>query len=331
VHAITAPGEPPLLYDLSRAVGEFAATNDCTVHLVLENDDNRANLLDPLADPPLAKYRAQWNDDYHHAWHVLLTSEKAGYYQDYAENPARQIARVLSSGFAYQGEHSAHRGHARGEASGSLPPLAFVNFLQNHDQIGNRPLGERLVTQVDELPLTAALAITLLAPMPPLLFMGEEWGATSPFPFFCDFPEPLASAVRKGRREEFKPAYAALGDAIPDPLAEDTFRTAVLDWDARASPAGRQRLGLVRELLALRQREITPHLARTRFGAAQQHDRVLQAQWSFGDGHSLFLLANLSDAATEQPAPARAGRPIWGGEPASTLPPWAVFWSIGGG
>jgi malto-oligosyltrehalose trehalohydrolase len=332
VHAIGAPGEPPLLDDLSRAAGEFAAADHRTIHLVLENDDNRASLLDPLADPPLGKYRAQWNDDYHHAWHVLLTGEQGGYYRDYAENPAGEIARILSSGFAYQGEHSAHRGgRTRGEASGSLPPLAFVNFLQNHDQIGNRPLGERLVTQVDELPLTAALAITLLAPMPPLLFMGEEWGATSPFPFFCDFPEPLASAVRKGRREEFKVAYEALGDAIPDPLAEDTFRMAVLDWEARASPAGRQRLVLVRELLAQRQREITPHLTRTRFAAAEIEDRVLQAQWSLGNGHVLLLLANLSDRAIEQPLRTRAGRPIWGGEPASTLAPWAVFWSIGGG
>jgi maltooligosyltrehalose trehalohydrolase len=332
VHAIGAPGEPPLLDDLSRAAGEFAAANHRTIHLVLENDDNRASLLDPLADPPLRRYRAQWNDDYHHAWHVLLTGEKGGYYQDYAENPAGEIARVLSSGFAYQGEHSAHRGgRSRGETSGSLPPLAFVNFLQNHDQIGNRPLGERLVTQVDALPLTAALAITLLAPMPPLLFMGEEWGATSPFPFFCDFAEPLASTVRKGRREEFKAAYAALGDTIPDPLAEDTFRMAVLDWDSRAVPAGRQRLALVRELLALRQREVAPHLAMTRFAGAQHHDRVLQAQWSLGHGQTLLLLANLSDSAVEPPPHTRAGRPIWGGEPASTLPPWAVFWSIGGG
>src|SRR5262249_60025414 len=107
------------------------------------------------------------------------SGEQRGYYQDYAEDPAGQIARVLSSGFAYQGEHSAHRGgRTRGEASGSLPPLAFVNFLQNHDQIGNRPLGERLVTQVDELPLTAALAITLLAPIPPPLFIGAAWAAT---------------------------------------------------------------------------------------------------------------------------------------------------------
>jgi len=330
VHAIGAPGEPPILHDLSRAAGEFAAASGRAIHLVLENDDNSASLLDPLAEPPLGKYRGQWNDDYHHAWHVLLTGEKNGYYQDYAANPAGAIARALCSGFAFQGEPSPYRGgRRRGEPSCFLAPLAFVNYLQNHDQIGNRPLGERLLTQAGAASLTAALAVTLLAPMPPLLFMGEEWGATQPFPFFCDFPEPLASAVRKGRREEFKSGFAVSGGAIPDPLAQDTFRAAVLDWDARAAPAGRDRLGLVRELLAVRQREITPHLAAARFAAAEDDNRVLQANWSLGDGRSLLLLANLSDAAAARPSRSAAGRPIWGGEPASTLPPWAVFWSIG--
>jgi maltooligosyltrehalose trehalohydrolase len=329
VHAIKAEGEPPILHDLSRAVGELAAAQGRAIHLVLENDDNRASLLDPLA-PPLAKCRAQWNDDYHHAWHVLLTGETSGYYQDYATNPTGQIARVLGTGFAFQGEESPHRGgRPRGEPSGALSPLGFVNFLQNHDQIGNRPLGERLVTKVGEAPLVAALAITLLAPMPPLLFMGEEWGATTPFPFFCDFREPLASAVRKGRREEFGPAYVALGEAIPDPLSEETFRSAVLDWGSRALPAGQRRLGLVRDLLTLRQREITPYLTSACFAAAEHEGPTLQARWSLDADRSLVLLANLSDAATRRPQRLLTGRPIWGGEPASTLPPWAVFWSIG--
>jgi maltooligosyltrehalose trehalohydrolase len=330
VHAITSPGEPSLLHDLSCAVGELAAANRRAIHLILENDDNSARLLEPLADPPRGKYRAQWNDDYHHAWHVLLTGEKAGYYQDYAASPVGHIARMLSCGFAYQGERSAHRGgRARGERSGALAPLAFVDFLQNHDQIGNRPLGDRLVTRADAASLAAAIAITLLAPMPPLLFMGEEWGATSPFPFFCDFPEPLAAAVRKGRRVEFEAAYAELGDGVPDPLAEDTFRAAVLDWDARASPAGRRRLALVRDLLAVRQREVVPHLANARFGMARTNERVLQASWSLGEGRSLLLLANLSAAAGKRPWQLRMGRRIWGEEPASELTPWAVCWSIG--
>ena len=105
--------------------------------------------------------------------------------------------------------------------------------------------------------------------MPPLMFMGEEWGSTSPFPFFCDFHGALADAVRKGRRAEFKSAYAEFGDDVPDPLAEETFRAAVLDWDARDTPKGRRRLALVRELLAIRRKEIVPRLAGAAFGSAR--------------------------------------------------------------
>jgi maltooligosyltrehalose trehalohydrolase len=330
VHAINAPGEPPLLHDLSRAVGELAAQSGRRIHLILENDENRASLLDPLADPAAGKYRAQWNDDYHHAWHALLTGEKGSYYQDFAADPGKHLARALAGGFAFQGEASAHRGgRMRGEPSRLLSPLAFVNFLQNHDQIGNRPLGERLVTQVGQAPLAAALAITLLAPMSPLLFMGEEWGACTPFPFFCDFPEPLASAVRNGRRTEFKEAYAALGERIPDPLAESTFHAAVLDWDTRSSPTGRQRLGLVRDLLALRRREIAPYVEATSFGAAEHRHPLLQAHWRLPGGRSLLLTANLSDRPAAPPPQARAGRPIWGAEHAQELAPWAVVWRIG--
>jgi malto-oligosyltrehalose trehalohydrolase len=332
VHAIVEAGRPSVLHDLSRVVGHFAAASRRTIHLVLENDDNRASLLDPCANPSQGKYRAQWNDDYHHAWHRLLTGEAMGYYQDYAPDPRRHIARVLSSGFAYQGEPSPHRhGRSRGEASGALSPLAFVNFLENHDQIGNRPLGDRLATHVHEAALTAALAITLLAPMPPLLFMGEEWGSTQPFPFFCDFHGALADAVRKGRRAEFKSAYAELSDEVPDPLDEATFRSAVLDWDARMTLDGRKRLALVRDLLTTRQREIVPQLADAKFGAAQCEQGILTANWVLAHGKTLRMLANLDDSGAELPRSFRPLRPIWGGDPPARLPPWSVFWSIGEG
>ncbi len=330
VHAIDTPGEPSLLHALSRAIGGYAAARGRAVHLIVENDHNRASELDPLADPPRGKYRAQWNDDYHHAWHVLLTGESGGYYRDYAADPGRHVARALDCGFVFQGEASQHRGgRPRGEPSRFLSPLAFVNFLQNHDQIGNRPLGERLVTQVGEAPLTAALAILLLAPMPPLMFMGEEWAASTPFPFFCDFLEPLASAVRRGRLCEFSAAYAAYGDKIPDPLAEETFHAAVLDWDSRASPAGRRRLTLVRQLLELRQHEITPHLTSARFGAAQFREGLLQAHWTLEHRHSLLLVANLSNAALPLPPGSGTGRPIWGADGTRELASWAVRWRIG--
>ncbi|MBV9332150.1 MAG: malto-oligosyltrehalose trehalohydrolase [Alphaproteobacteria bacterium] len=332
VHALVETGEPSVLHDLSRAVGHFAATSGRLIHLVLENDDNRASLLDPLRDPPHGKYRAQWNDDYHHAWHRLLTGEASGYYQDYGPDPRRHLARALASGFAYQGEQSPHRhDRTRGEASGSLSPLAFVNFLQNHDQIGNRPLGDRLAAHVSEAALTAALAVTLLAPMPPLLFMGEELGSSQPFPFFCDFQGALADAVRKGRREEFKAAYAELGRTIPDPLAEATFRMAVLDWRAPATAGGRERLALVRDLLAIRQREIVPRLVGASFATARLEAALLIADWSLGDGDTLRLLANLSDAEAARPCNFHPLRPIWGAEPGRLLPAWSVSWSVGAG
>jgi malto-oligosyltrehalose trehalohydrolase len=330
VHAIVEPGEPSILHDLSRVVGHFAAASGRAIHLVLENDDNRASLLDPHTDPPQGRYRAQWNDDYHHAWHHLLTSERHSYYRDYAGDPRAHIARVLTSGFAYQGEASAHRGgRARGECSGALSPLAFINFLQNHDQIGNRPFGDRLITQAGEAEIAAALAVTLLAPMPPLLFMGEEWGARQPFPFFCDFHGALADAVRKGRRAEFASAYGVAGDEPPDPLAEQTFRTAKLDWDAPATPSGRKRLTLVRDLLVTRRRELAPHFGHARFAAARCDHDVLTAQWSLAEGKSLTLIANLSPATAALSRDIHAGRPIWGGTPGDPLPPWSVFWSIG--
>jgi len=332
VHALVETGQPSVLHDLSRAVGHFAAASGRLIHLVLENDDNRASLLDPLTDPPHGKYRAQWNDDYHHAWHRLLTGEASSYYQDYDPDPRRHLARVLASGFAYQGEPSPHRhDRTRGEASDSLSPLAFVNFLQNHDQIGNRPLGDRLAAHVSEAALTAALAVTLLAPMPPLLFMGEEWGSSRPFPFFCDFQGALADAVREGRREEFKAAYSEFGRAIPDPLAEATFHMAVLDWGALATSASRKRLTLVRDLLAVRRREIVPRLAGASFAAARLEAAVLIADWSLGDGDTLRLLANLSDGEAARPRNFQPLRPIWGAEPAQLLPAWSVSWSMGAG
>ena len=211
---------------------------------MLENDDNAASLLDAGEGPPRGKYRAQWNDDYHHAWHVLLTGESHGYYRDYQRAPLHDIARALGSGFVYQGEASAHRGGVlRGEPSRQLAPIAFVNFLQNHDQIGNRALGDRLASHASADAIEAALAITLLAPAIPMLFMGEEWGSKAPFPFFCDFHGDLADAVRQGRRREFAGAYAKYGDEVPDPLAAATFRSAVLDWEARDRAGGAQAAG----------------------------------------------------------------------------------------
>jgi malto-oligosyltrehalose trehalohydrolase len=327
VHAIVEPGEISMLHDLSLAVGRLATKTGRQIHLVLENDDNRANLLDAFEGPPRGKYRAQWNDDYHHAWHVKLTGEKQGYYRDYQRAPLRNIARSLGSGFVYQGEASEHRGgQLRGEGTEGLPPTAFVNFLQNHDQIGNRPFGDRLEALVKSEAIEAALAITLLAPSVPMLFMGEEWGSKAPFPFFCDFRGGLADAVREGRRAEYAWAYATYGDEVPDPLSEATFHSAKLDWENCASS---KRWALVRELLGIRHRKIIPRLAGARFGAARaRDDGLLSANWRLGDGERLILSANLSDQPVTAESSRAEGEPIWGEAPEAVMKPWSVHWRL---
>ena len=315
VNSIVEPGGLSLLHDLSAAVGELAHETGRHIHLVLENGDNRASILDAAQDPPQGKYRAQWNDDYHHAWRVLMTAEKQGYYGDYQRAPRDDIARSLSSGFVYQGEHSAFRGGARGEPSGGLSPMAFINFLQNHDQIGNRPLGDRLESAARTEPIEAALAVMLLAPAIPMLFMGEEWGSKVPFPFFCDFRGGLADAVRQGRRSEYQWAYAEYGDEVPDALDLSTFQSAVLDWDEPRQAVPQKRLKLVRNLLAIRRKEIAPRLTGAAFGEAHSaSDGLLTADWRMGDGATLTLLANLSDRDISH-APAKSeGTLIWGSD-----------------
>jgi maltooligosyltrehalose trehalohydrolase len=330
VHMIVGPGASSMLRDLSKAVGQLAAETGRHIHLVVENGENRASMLDAGQDPPRGKYRAQWNDDYHHAWHVLLTGESQGYYGDYTKAPRRDIARALASGFVYQGEASAFRGGIfRGEPSGKLSPTAFVNFLQNHDQIGNRALGDRLERHASTEAIEAALAITLLAPAVPMLFMGEEWGSKAPFPFFCDFHGELADAVRNGRHREYAWAYATSGDAAPDPLEQATFQSAVLDWTSCNEPVVRKRLELVRELLATRRHEIVPRLKGVTFGDAQAtEDGLLTAHWRMGDGTMLRLTANLSNTAIADNRTNNPGTPIWGRETAETIPPWSVFWRL---
>jgi malto-oligosyltrehalose trehalohydrolase len=334
VHAISELGEVSLLHDLSRAVGGLAAQAGRHIHLVLENDDNAASLLDPGENPSRGKYRAQWNDDYHHVWHVLLTGEGHGYYGDYQRAPLSDLARALASGFVYQGEASAHRGgRLRGERSGSLTAIAFVNFLQNHDQIGNRALGDRLESNASADAIEAALAITMLAPMIPMLFMGEEWGSKAPFPFFCDFGGELAEAVRRGRHKEFAAAYAKYGDEIPDPLEPSTFQSAVLDWDSCHLPAGQKRLALVWDLLSVRRQQIVPRLAGAAFGKAQASDTgLLTATWRMGDGAMLALRANLSDRQIDlgptDTTTKTTGTSIWGSGDSEPILPWSVFWRL---
>ncbi len=274
-----------------------ASTGDRPVHLVLENERNDAERLRAGA------YDAQWNDDFHNVLHVLLTGETSAYYADFADRPAERLARCLGEGFIYQGEGSPnHDGRPRGKPSGHLPPTAFVSFLQNHDQIGNRALGERLTMLTDPARLRAATALLLLSPQIPLLFIGDEAGSDTPFLFFTDFHDELADAVREGRRKEFA-KFAAFADedaraAIPDPNALATFSASV----PRDGPdAGRWRT-LYSDLLALRHRVIVPRLRGARaMGAEAIGERAVVARWRMGDGAVLTIALNLGDEAVAFP------------------------------
>ncbi|MGA7983461.1 MAG: malto-oligosyltrehalose trehalohydrolase, partial [Chromatiaceae bacterium] len=272
VHAIADDSQPDILQELAVRVHAGPGRNR-HVHLVLENDHNAARYLVRSEDGSPRLYVAQWNDDAHHALHLLATGESDGYYEDYADAPTDHLGRTLTEGFAYQGDPSAYRhGERRGELSSHLPLTAFVNLLQNHDQVGNRALGERIDRLTSREALRAVTAILLLAPSPPLLFMGQEFLAPDPFLFFCDFGDDLAQAVTQGRRREFarfeRFSNPEAQQAIPDPNDPATFERSRLDWGNLDKEPHRGWLALHRELLALRQREIIPRLAQLRGGEA---------------------------------------------------------------
>ena len=263
------------------------------VHLVLENERNAARHLRPAGG-----FDAQWNDDGHNVLHPLLTGESEGYYEDFHSDGAAKLARVLEQGFLFQGQHSAHLGAPRGEPSAHLPPTAFVLFLQNHDQVGNRAFGERLNALTDRKTLAAATALLLLCPQIPLLFMGEEWASAAPFLFFTDHNAELAPLVRDGRRQEFSKFTAFQDPAkrarIPDPNEEATFRASIPD----PAEAGREPhaavLALHRRLLSLRRAEIIPRLPGARsIGAQAVGEAAVLARWRMGDGAVLTIACNL--------------------------------------
>ena len=296
VHAILDHSGSDFLLELSKVV-RAKLGQERHIHLVLENDSNAAHYLEQDNNGRLY-YEAQWNDDIHHASHVLLTGEREGYYADYHPNAITHLCRCLSEGFAYQGELSRYRGgQPRGEASGHLPPTAFVSFLQNHDQIGNRAFGERLSAMVGPEALTTATALLLLTPQIPLLFMGEEWGASEPFVFFCNFEAGLADAVTESRRNAFS-RFTRFKDpatlySIPDPSSEQSFISAKLNWMGLNHLPHSKWLTLHRQLLALRRRIITPRL----LGSHSTGSEVLSAEalwndWLLGDGSQLTVIVN---------------------------------------
>ena len=340
VHAIADDSDPDIVIEIARAVREGPG-RERQVHIVLENDRNQSRYLERDAACRALQASAQWNDDLHHALHVLTTGERDGYYEDYAARPLWYLGRSLAQGFGYQGESSPHRqGAARGESSAHLPAAAFVSFLQTHDQIGNRALGERLCAIADPQALRAAVPCVLLAPSPPLLFMGEEFAASTPFLFFCDFGPELATAVTRGRRHEFArfarfsgPAAQA---AIPDPNDSATFAASKLRWDEIGRAPHDEWLALHRELLALRHRVIVPRLAGMRSGGdfRIEDGGVLRVQWTLGEGSRLHLAANFA-ASASPPMTMPPGQVLYANPPQNEdragqpgLPPWFVAFTL---
>ncbi|HET6632200.1 MAG TPA: malto-oligosyltrehalose trehalohydrolase [Rhodanobacteraceae bacterium] len=296
VHAI---GDNGWLRQLAQRVrGECAGRE---VHLIVENEDNNAELLENGFD-------AQWNDDFHNALHVVLTGEHEGYYIDYAAAPTTLLARALCEGFVYQGQASTWRkGRARGTPSAHLSPLCFVDFLQNHDQVGNRAFGERLSSLVDAAGWHAAMELLLLSPSIPMLFMGDEWSAREPFLYFTDYDDGFATEVREGRRREFA-AFAGFADPhrraeIPDPNAVETFERSRLHRPATAEAEARWLAGL----LELRARELVPRLEGCRASGAEVLGvGALRVDWRLGDGSGYSLWCNLGTQAVRCAVPRAA-------------------------
>ena len=283
--AVHAYANPDFADEMARAI-RAATGPDRYVHLVVEHEGNLARHLQP------GLYDAQWADDTHHALHVLLTGEHEGYYADF-QDAAAKLARSLAEGFSWQGEVT-YRNEPRGEPTEGLPTTAFVVCLQNHDQIGNRAMGDRLTTLADPDALRAAQALLMLAPQIPLVFMGEEYGARTPFLFFTDHNDELAPLVREGRRKEFAHFAAFTNERrraqIPDPNALATYEMSRLDPADRDAEATAH----MRTLLGLRHRHVIPRVdGAMSLGAVPLGSTGVLARWAMGDGAELVLASNL--------------------------------------
>ncbi|MGR9052537.1 MAG: malto-oligosyltrehalose trehalohydrolase [Gammaproteobacteria bacterium] len=312
------------------------------IHLILENDHNDAHYLRAKAEHPSTFYTAQWNDDFHHALHVQVTGECNGYFQDYREVPIRYLARSLAEGFAYQGEASAYREQRpRGEASADLPPTAFVNFLQNHDQVGNRAYGERLSDLCVPDVVRAVTAVLLLSPSIPMLFMGQEWAAGSPFTYFVDLPEELAERVAQGRTDYLAAYFDCRTQEqqarIAEPNRAATFAAAKLPWSELNDAPHLQCLEYHRKLLRIRNRYIRPRLDGIEGGRAGYRvfeDKACYVEWPMNDGSILKLIANLSSEPVWIGC-RHEGEMLFASEPDAverlnqgSLKPWAVVFLL---
>lgn len=333
VHAMKDDSPTHILDELAERAR--SAVSDREVHLILENDSNTASWLRRDATQTPLLYTAQWNDDFHHVLHVTSANELKGLYPEFVDD-TEKLGRVLAEGFAFQGECTIHNPRQRGEPSAFLPPTSFVSFLQNHDQIGNRPFGERFTGIAPRAAARAAITLHILSPHIPLLFMGEEWGASSPFLFFSDVCEDLAEHVREGRRKEFG-RYPDFADSekrqrIPDPLSLETFQMSKLDWSEIEAAEHREWHKFYRDLLQVRRAEIVPRLKA--IGGYAGTCEILGPQavhvaWALDDGSELTVVTNLTDAWLTITIH-DLGRVLWteGSYTEDRLAPWTVAFGL---
>jgi maltooligosyltrehalose trehalohydrolase len=249
-HALIDTSATHIVREIAAAVRAEAGR-----HIIVHAEDHR-NLAAMIEDAGAGGWGLDgiWADDFHHVIRTMVAGDRRGYYADFAGN-TRELATVVRNGWLYSGEHSRHMDRPRGTDPTRVPMHRFIVCAQNHDQIGNRALGERLNHEVAAPTWRAISVILLTVPMTPLLFMGQEWAASTPFQFFTDFEPAIGALVTPGRRREFADFPAFSGDAagrIPDPQAESTFRRSQLDWNEQAAETHRQTLALYRALLALR-------------------------------------------------------------------------------
>ena len=299
VHALTDSRATHLLEELAVETEALSASVQRPLTLIAESDLNDPRLITPIEAGGFG-LDAQWSDDFHHAVHVALIGETSGYYADF--EPLSALKKVLERGFFHDGSYSSFRGrhHGRPIDTERMPTWRLVVNSQNHDQIGNRAAGDRLSSILDDAQLAIAAALTILGPFTPMLFMGEEWGASTPWQFFTSHPEVnLAEATAAGRIAEF----ARMGwdpDAVPDPQDPATFERSILQWDELSEPRHADLLEFYRELIQLRHRfdEFTdPRFDSTTVELGDQD------QWLVMRRGAASIVVNLSADTLEVAAP----------------------------
>ena len=329
VHAIADDSRPDVLEELSTRVRELASASNREVHLVLENERNQSARL--ARTHQTGRYDGQWNDDFHHAVHVALTAESNGYYAKFSGEPLALLARVLTHGFAFNDGASTPGG-------APVPLGCMINFIGNHDQIGNRAFGERLGQLAPAPAVELALVLSLLTPATPMVFMGDEFAATTPFLYFANWQGELSEAVRQGRMREFGHA-ADSKTPLPDPCNAATRLASQLQWDESATQVGQARRALLQAVLRARRSSLEP---RARFLRNEGHTAEfvgasgMRVTWHYDDDTAVQLEMNFGPTPVDAPAGRSAEGDAefheifshrWGGQ-GSTWAPWSARWQL---